>query len=165
MLGVGAGVFEPRKPPAKTPEEREAQVATLAAYRADIVKGGSVEAKFRALLYVFGGDRALDERSAFAIRTVAPDLAGLPIAEVKSIVRAQAFALLLDRDHAVRALAAMVPAEDDRRKLVAEVTAIVDAAGTPTLETARRLQVVAEVLGEAAGQRVGEAPRPRRKRS
>jgi hypothetical protein len=163
MFGVGRGLFEPRKPPAKTPEEREAQAATLAAYRADILKGGPVEAKFRALLYVLGADRAFDERSAFAIRTLAPELAELPLAEVKGIVRAQAFAVMLDRDHAVRTLATMVPAEDDRRRLVAEVTAIVDAAGTPTPETARRLRVVAEALGEAAGQRVGEAPRLTRK--
>jgi len=159
MFGVGTGVFEPRKPPAKTPQEREAQVATLAAYRADVLKGGAVEAKFRALLYVFGADRSFDERSAFAIRTVAPELADLPIDEIKSIVRAQAFALLLDREHAVRALATMVRSEDDRRKLVAEVTAIVDAAGTPTPETAQRTKAIADLLGEPVGQtRVGEVP-------
>ena len=48
-LGVGEGVFEPRHPPAKTPEAREAQAATLAGYRAEIGKGGPVEAKLRAL--------------------------------------------------------------------------------------------------------------------
>jgi hypothetical protein len=72
-------------------------------------------------------------------------------------------ALLLDLDHAVRALATMVPVEDNRRKLLAEVTAIVNAAGSPTPETARRLQGVAETLGEGAGRRVDEAPRLTRK--
>ena len=62
-FGVGEGVFEPRKPPAKTPEERAALEATLAAYRADVGKGGLDEAKIRALLYVFDADRAIDERS------------------------------------------------------------------------------------------------------
>ena len=159
-LGVGEGVFEPRRPPAKTPEEREAQAATLAAYRADIGKGGLVEAKLRALLYVFGADRAYDERSVFAICKAAPDLAALSIYEIKRIVRAQAFALLLDRDHAVLALAAMVPSQDDRRTLVREVGAIVDAAGQPTPETAQRLEAIAGLLGEQpAGQRVGEVPK------
>jgi len=160
LFGVGAGVFEPGKPPAKTPE-REAQVAAIAACRADIDMGGPVEAKFRALLYVLGADRGFDERSAFAIRTVAPELTALTLDEIKSIVRAQAFALLLDRDTAVRALATMVSAEDDRRKLVAEVTAIVDAAGPPTPETAQRIEAISNLLGEpSAGQRVGEVPQP-----
>ena len=160
-LGVGEGVFEPRHPPAKTPEAREAQAATLAGYRAEIGKGGPVEAKLRALLYVLGADRAFDERSAFAIRKAAPDLAALSIEEVKAIVRAQAFALLLDRDHAVRSLAAMVPSEDDRLKLVTEVKAIVDAAGQPTPETAQRIKEITELLGEPpVGQRVGQVPQP-----
>jgi len=122
------------------------------------------EAKIRALLYVFAADRALDERCAFAIRKVAPELAALPIDEKKTIMREQAFALLLDRDHAVRALATMVPDEDDRRKLVGEVQEIVAAAGTPTPETARRIREIAELLGaEPAGERVGEvlAPAPK----
>ena len=172
-LGVGEGVFEPRRPPAKTPEERDAEAATLAAYRADIDKGGPVEAKFRALLYVLEADRSLDERSAFALRTAAPDLAALPIDEVKTIVREQAFALQLDRDRAVRALASMAAAPEDRRRLLTELRAIVDAAGTPTPETARRMQTVADVLGGSVkllAQGAGEAPQsmakePARKRA
>jgi hypothetical protein len=96
--------------------------------------------------------------SGFARRP--PGLAGLPLDEVKRIAREQFFALQLDREHAVQSLASMVKADDERRKLVAEVRAIVEAAGTPTPETARRMQAVAEVLGGSAMQRVGEAPQP-----
>jgi len=160
MVGTSAGVYQPRRPPAKTPEERATEAATLAAYRADIGKGGSAEAKFRSLLYVLEADRSFDERSAFALRTAAPELAGLPLDEVKRIAREQFFALQLDREHAVRSLASMVKADDERRRLVAEVRAIVEAAGTPTPETARRMQAVAEVLGGSAMQRVGETPQP-----
>ena len=163
MVGTGAGVLEPRRPPAKTPEERAAQAATLAAYRADISKGGPAEAKFRALLYVLEADRRFDERSAFALRTAAPDLAGLPLDEVKRIVREQFFALQLDREHAVRSLASMATTDGERRELVAEVRAIVGAAGPPTPETARRLAIVAELLGESdapALKRLGQAPQP-----
>ena len=162
-LGVGEGVFEPRRPPAKTPEEREAEAATLAGYRADIAKGGPTEAKFRALLYVLEADRAFDERSAFAIRTAAPDLAALPLDDVKAIVRDQFFALQLDRDHAVRSLAQMATTAEDRRGLLKALRAIVDAAGTPTPETARRMQTVADMFGESVmllTQGVGEAPQP-----
>ncbi len=182
MVGTGSGVFEPRDPPAKTPEERAALDATLAAYRADIGKGGRVEAKFRALLYVLEADRAFDERSAFAIRTAAPELAALPEDEVKRIARIQFFALQLDREQAVRALASMVAREDDRRNLIAELREIVDAAGSPTPETMRRIAVVTEVLGRpaanapkrvavmgksaaAAPKRVGAARQAARKRS
>jgi hypothetical protein len=127
--------------------------------RADIAKGGPDEAKVRALLYVFGAHQTLDERSAFAIRKVAPELAALSLDEKKRIVREQAFALLLDRDHAVRALATMVPGEDDRRKLLAEVNAIVDAAGKPTLETSQRIEAITDLLGQSSvGARVGEVP-------
>jgi hypothetical protein len=150
MVGTGSGVLEPRHPPAKTPEERAALDATLAAYRADIGKGGPIEAKFRALLYVLEADRAFDERSAFAIRTAAPELAALPEDEVKRIARIQFFALQLDREQAVRALASMAARDDDRRNLIAELREIVDAAGSPTPETARRMAVVAGVLGRAA---------------
>lgn len=160
-VGVGEGVFEPRKAPAKTPEQRAALEATLAAYRADVGKGGLNEAKIRALLYVFAADRSIDERSAFALRKVAPHLAALSLDDMKRIIREQAFALLLDRDRAVQALAALAPTEADRSELMTVVGEIVDAAGKPTPETARRLKDVADLLGvEPAAQRVGQVPQP-----
>jgi hypothetical protein len=161
LAGTGAGVFEPRHPPAKTPEERAAQTATLEAYRADIAKGGPIEAKLRALLYVLNADRAFDERSAFAIRTAAPELGDLSHDELKTIVREQFFALLLDRAHAVASIADMVPDEADRRKLLSETAAIVDAAGAPTPETTQRIESIAKLLGDSASpKRVGLAARP-----
>jgi hypothetical protein len=161
LAGTGAGVFEPRHPPAKTPEERAAQQATLEAYRADIARGGPIEARIRALLYVLGADRAFDERSAFAIRTAAPEFVALSHDELKKIVRAQFFALLLDRAQAVASIAAMVPEEADRRKLLSETAAILDAAGAPTSETTQRIDSLAVLLGEKASpERVGLASRP-----
>jgi hypothetical protein len=146
MVGTGGGVAKPPHPPAKTPEERAAIIARLASYHAEIAKGGPVEAKFRALLYVLAADRALDERSAFALRKAAPELAELSVDEVKRIVREQFFALLLDREHALRMLPSMVPADDQRKTLLTELRAILDVAGSPTPEMTRRLAHVAASL-------------------
>lgn len=161
MVGTGAGVQKPLQPPSKTPEERAAIKATLDAYRADIGKGGQVEAKLRALLYVLGADRAFDERSAFAIRTVAPDLGQIPLADIKRLVREQFFALQLDQKQAVKTLPAMVPDAAQSASLLNEVQAIVDAAGAPTPETTQRLQAIASLLGEGLPPaKIAAPPRP-----
>ena len=100
-------------------------------------------------------------RSAFAIRTAAPEFVALSHDELKKIVRAQFFALLLDRAQAVASIAAMVPEEADRRKLLTETAAIVEAAGAPTPETTQRIDSLATLLGEAGSpKRVGLAARP-----
>jgi hypothetical protein len=161
LVGTGAGVQKPHHPPAKTAEELAAAKATLAGYRADIAKGGPLEAKLRALLYVLEADRAFDERSAFAIRTAAPDIADVPLAEIKRTVREQFFALQLDQQQAVNALPALVPDAAQRAALLKEVQAIVDAAGTPTPETARRLQSLASLLGQKpVPAQIAAAPQP-----
>ncbi|MBV8592894.1 MAG: DUF3141 domain-containing protein, partial [Caulobacteraceae bacterium] len=146
-LGTGAGVAPPRKPPAKTPEERAAIDAALLAYRSGIGSGGPLEAAARALLYVLGADRKLDERVAFALRKFSEDHLDVPIDRLKQIVRAQFFALELDRDQALRTLPAMIESAEARKTLAQGLAQALSAAGAPSVETEVRLEAVLDLLG------------------
>ena len=145
-LGTGAGVTPPRRPPAKTPQERDAIAATLAAYRSQIASGGLLEAGARALLYVLGAERKLDERVAFALRKLAQDHVDVPIARLKEAVRAQFFALQLDPEQALRTLPAMIGNSEARAALARGLVQALAAAGTPSPETEARLETLFDLL-------------------
>lgn len=156
MLGTSAGPSPARRAPAKTPAERAKIAETLAGYRAEVAQGDALDAKIRALLYVLSAERVLDERSAFALGKVITEVKDLDIEAIKRVVRAQFFALQLEGERALQALASMVTGAKARRELLAEVRAVIAAAGTPTPETELRLERLAEVL-QASGRRGGPA--------
>ncbi|MBV8439099.1 MAG: DUF3141 domain-containing protein [Hyphomicrobiales bacterium] len=146
-LGTGADVASPRKPPAKTSQEREAIAATLAGHRSNIAKGDRLEAAARALLYVLAADRKLDERVAFALRKLAQDHADIPIDRLKEVVRGQFFALELDKEQALRTLPAMIEGQAERAALARGLVKALGAAGTPSQETELRLETLFDLLG------------------
>ncbi|MBV8439409.1 MAG: hypothetical protein JO312_02395, partial [Hyphomicrobiales bacterium] len=146
-LGTGAGVTQPRKTPAKTPQEQDAIAATLAAYRSTLASGSLLDAAARALLYVLGAERKLDERVAFALRKLSQDHVDVPIARLKEVVRAQFFALQLDSEQALRTLPAMIGSSEARAALARGLVQALAAAGAPSPETEARLETLFDLLG------------------
>ena len=106
-----------------------------------------MEAAARALLYVLGADRKLDERVAFALRKLSQEHGDVPIDRLKEGVREQFFALLLDDEQAARALPAMVESSEEREALARGLVAALSAAGAPSPETEFRLKTVFDLLG------------------
>ncbi len=146
MLGTEGSPSPSRHPPAKTPAEKAKIADMLAAYRHSIADGTAFDAKVRALLYVLGADRLFDERSMRALSSVFSGSKGREAETVKQIVRDQFFALHLDRQLALHMLPSMVPDSQGRQSLLAEVKAVLDAAGPPRPESQLRLQEVTELL-------------------
>lgn len=146
MLGTEGGPSPSRHPPAKTPAERERIADMLAAYREGIGNGSVFDAKIRALLYVLAADRVVDERAMRALCKFFSDHSGSEAESVKATVRAQFFALQLDRELALQALPSMVPDAQSRQTLLSEVTDVLNAGGTPSPESQLRLRKLSDLL-------------------
>jgi len=148
-LGLGPDSIV-RPSPGISPEKlaaRQAQADTCA----DILQaGGFDEALTRAALYVVSADRALDQRSAFALNVSRKRLMHLSLAAFKAMVRNQFSVLQFEPNRAIEALPAMVPQADARRTLLEQVRAIVVAGGTPVPAERERLERLSQVLEEAA---------------
>jgi hypothetical protein len=145
MLGVNAGE-KVRALPGTTPEKRAAEAARAAADAAKVNSGGFDEALVRAVLYVVAAERALDERCAHALYAARCDLRHLPIERYKLLVRDQFLVVLLKRERAVEALAAMVPEANQRAELLKRTTAIVGEAGVPTAAERERIARLEKLL-------------------
>ncbi len=130
----------PQRPPAKTADEEARIAAAREEYQTCIGDGDAFNAKVRALLYALHGISELDERSAYALRRVIIEGADLGADTVKRIVRAQFFALQLDTEKALEALPEMVPDAEGRRSVLADVRAVLKAAGKATPDERERLQ-------------------------
>jgi hypothetical protein len=109
VAGVNTG-DSVRRLPGTTPEVIQRREQAAAAYEAKLTTGGFDQALVRAALYVALADRALDERVAAALGVVRRQLLHLDLARFKEVVRNQFEVLLLERDRAVEALPALIPA-------------------------------------------------------
>ena len=145
LLGLNAG-SEVRPFPGTSPEELAARGVWADACAAKLQVGGFDEALTRAVLYVIGADRMIDQRSAFALNAARQKLMHLSLAEFKLLVRGQAFLLQLERERAVEALASLAPEADARKELLKQVQAIVDASISPLAAERDRLVRLAQVL-------------------
>jgi hypothetical protein len=135
-----------RPPPKTSPEKLAAQLKHKGQAEARLHSGGFDEALVRAVLYVTSDDLVFDQQSALALNVVRQRLMHLSLAAFKTLVRQQAAVLNLEREHAVQALPAMVPAKDKATALLDRAEAIVSAAGDVTTEQRGRLVRLAQVL-------------------
>ena len=76
-------------------------------------------------------DRVIDQRCALALNVARQQLMHVSLAAFKVMVRDQSFVLQLEPELAVSALASIVPEADAREELFKQVSAIVDAGGSP----------------------------------
>ena len=73
--------------------------------------------------------------------------AGARHSRLKEVVRAQFFALQLDKEQALRVLPAMIEGPDARAALARGLIEALGAAGAPSPETQLRLETVFDLLG------------------
>ena len=132
--------------PGTSPEMMAARKAQAKVYAAMLKTGGFNEALTRAVLYVIGAERCFDARCALALNVARQKLMQLSLDEFKVLVRDQFFVLLLERDHAVEALAELVPGPGARNDLMTQVKAIVGAGDPPNGAERSRLACLSEAL-------------------
>ena len=113
-LGLGPDSIV-RPSPGISPEKLAARQAQADACADILQAGGFDEALTRAALYVVSADRALDQRSAFALNVSRKRLMHLSLAAFKAMVRNQFSVLQFEPNRAIEALPAMVPQADARR--------------------------------------------------
>ncbi|HVY14611.1 MAG TPA: DUF3141 domain-containing protein [Rhodopila sp.] len=157
---LGLNTDEPaRGLPGVTAEEVNEQRAYRDTARAEMTKGTFGDALIRAMLYVASAERSLDERCAAALSRVLRTLGHLTPSQFKAAVRDQFEVLLLAREDAVDALAAIVPDAADRAALLENVRSIVGAPGGLTPGEQERLARLDAVLGAGARPPAGPSPR------
>jgi hypothetical protein len=122
---------------------------TQAETRADMTRGGLLEAGLRALLYVMRGGSA-DERqfnALEALRNAAPANEQVPLSQVKEIIRRQAALLRLDEKEAVAAIAKILPNDPGgRARAVSAIYEAISAAGEPEAGEAIRFEEISRLF-------------------
>ena len=122
---------------------------TQAETRADMTRGGLLEAGLRALLYVMRGGSA-DERqfnALEALRNTAPENDQVPLSQVKEIIRRQAALLRLDEKEAVAAIAQILPNDPGgRARAVSAIYEAISAAGEPEAGEAIRFEEISRLF-------------------
>ena len=150
LLGL-TSAGEVRSLPATSPEMAAEQRGRMEESAARLQTGGFNEALTRAVLYVVGAGRSIDQRSALALNVARRRLMHLSLAEFKTLVRDQAFVLHLERERAVDALAALVPEAGARTDLLDQAASIVGAGRPPIAVERDRLARLTQVLAVPAG--------------
>jgi hypothetical protein len=147
---LGLGVDDAVRPiPQISPGQLQARRARTRAYQAALEVGGFDEALTRSVLYVFAGDRSVDQRCALALNDARQQLLHLSLTAFKILVRDQFFILQLGPEPAVDALPSLVPGAEDRKALLDAVRQISSAGAAPTTAAADRLSRLAQVLAPA----------------
>jgi hypothetical protein len=124
--------------------------------------GGLREAMIRALLYVGMSREAVDERGFEMVRRIREEHDALPLSEFKAMVREQFYMLLIDRDAALAAIPAMLPADPKPRQQALDIVRrVIAARGELSNEDKSRLAQVTELFATEAG----AAPSPFRPRT
>jgi hypothetical protein len=131
QAACGIDEHSPVRPvPVISAEVLAAQQARAMHYAAALDTGGFDAALTRAVLYVLAADRSLDQRCALALNGVRAHLMHLPLPAFKLLVREQCFLLHTQDGRAIESLLSMVVTAADRGLLLAQVDAIIGAAGT-----------------------------------
>ncbi|PNG26797.1 DUF3141 domain-containing protein [Methylocella silvestris] len=153
MVGLDPGEIRPRQGIARD-LAREAATARL---RAELIEGlehgDHLDAGLRALVYVYRGQSAIDERAFAALmqlRDSQQPQARPSMARLKEMLRRQALIVRMDEERAVAAIPKLLPASaSDRATAVAAIRKIVLAEGDLSEETARRLARIEAIFGQS----------------
>jgi hypothetical protein len=149
LMGIRASDGPPRRRPGMERDRAAFIQRRVAEIRAGIAGGGLREAAIRGMMYIGLGGPGVDERAFNQLRQMRAQEGGLTLDEFKRVAREQFFALKLDPDGAVSAMATMVPVED-RPKVLGAIRAVTSAAGEAHGERARRLARLEGLLGHPA---------------
>jgi hypothetical protein len=149
LTGIRATDGPVRQLPGTSPELIAARQARAEAYAAKLNAGGFDEALVRAVIYIVSAERAVDARCALAMNTARLQLMHLPLVSFKALVRDQFFVLVLERERAIEVLGSLVTTEEQRQDLLAQVNAIVGAAGNLTPAERERWDRLEKLFAEA----------------
>jgi Protein of unknown function (DUF3141) len=148
MAGQRATDESPRRRPGLEPERVAYIEQRIGELKARIGEGGPREAAIRCLVYIGMAGSGVDERAFNELLEIRAGNSGMKLEEFKRVLREQYFALLLDRDAAVAAIPAMLPADAEvRAKVLDAIQRTVNAAGKATGERAKRLAEVEAICG------------------
>jgi hypothetical protein len=139
-----------RPVPDTSVEKLAVQQARITSYAGKLNTGGFDAAFSRAVLYVLGADRSLDQRCALALDTARDRLMHLTLPAFKLLVREQFFLLHTEGERAIGALEFLVPQSVERAKLLKEVDAIFDAGGAVSAAEHGRRMRLSLLLGARA---------------
>ena len=151
MVGLRATDDGPRRRPGLEPEEINFINERLADLRARIGVGGVREAVMRSLVYIGLAGPGMDERVFNVLNDIRGAYGDVTLAEFKTLLREQFFALILDQHAAIAAIPAMLPKDTEARNIAVEqIRAVVTASGTPEGTRAERLAQIEAMFGAAA---------------
>jgi hypothetical protein len=136
-----------RPAPATSVEKLAEQQARAARYAGKLSTGGFDAAFTRAVLYVLGADRSLDQRCALALNAARDRLMHLTLPAFKLLVREQFFLLHTEGERAIGVLESLVPQSAERAMLLKEVDAIFDAGGASSAAGHGRRMRLSLLLG------------------
>jgi Protein of unknown function (DUF3141) len=160
MAGQRTTDHSPRRRPGVEPERVAYIEQRLGELKARIGEGGPREAAIRCLVYIGMAGSGVDERAFNELLEIRAGNSGMKLEEFKRVLREQYFALLLDRDAAVAAIPAMLPADAEvRAKVLDAIQRTVSAAGKVTGERAKRLAEVESICGAGPKLPAKRAPR------
>ena len=149
MVGLRATDDGPRRRPGLEPEEINFINGRLADLRARIADGGVREAVMRSLVYIGLAGPGIDERVFNVLNEIRGAHGDLSLAQFKTLLREQFFALILDQKTAIATIPGMLPADVAvRRTAIDQIRKVISASGTPEGTRADRL---AEVEAMFAG--------------
>lgn len=132
---------------------------------AAIGQGGTLEAFVRVLAYVADRPSAIEERPFNLLRRIAREQqqatgqsgGQADLAAFKTAVRQQSFIVRLDPQRAIRALPALVPDRETRRKLMVAAHRVMTVGGPLSGERLGRYREVAEVMGTGHPREVADS--------
>jgi hypothetical protein len=135
---------------------------------AAIGQGGTLEAFVRVLAYVADRPSAIEERPFNLLRRIAREQqqateqsgGQADLAAFKTAVRQQSFIVRLDPQRAIRALPALVPDRETRRKLMVAAHRVMTVGGPLSGERLGRYREVAEVMGTGHPPEAADAVAP-----
>lgn len=147
MVGLPATDESPRKRPGMDPERVTFIENRIAELKARIAQGGLREAAIRSLIYIGMAGEGVDERAFNELRNIRTENDAMPLDAFKQILREQFFGLKLDRDAAMAAIPAMLPADQaERSKALEAIQRTVKATGEVTGERAKRLTEIEKLF-------------------
>ncbi len=151
MVGLRATDDEPRRRPGLEPEEINFIKDRLADLKARIAVGGLREAVMRSLIYIGLAGPGMDERVFNVLNDIRGAHGDMTLAQFKTLLREQFFALILDQSTALATIPAMLPKDAEARKAAFEqIRTVVTASGTPEGTRAERLAEVGAMFAPGA---------------
>ena len=150
MVGLRATDDGPRRRPGLEPEEINFINGRLADLRARIADGGVREAVMRSLVYIGLAGPGIDERVFNVLNEIRGAHGDLSLAQFKTLLREQFFALILDQKTAIATIPGMLPADAAvRRTAIDQIRKVISASGAPEGTRAERLAEVEAMFAAA----------------